>query len=120
MARTPIVKKLQNTNLANEYGGWMYCASCGQTIGYLCYVTYDAVMFRYQCACGSEGTLHIDFEAGTYGTPCGDSMVPIKNRLCCPADKSPLITILGKKLASYHCEIGCTACKQKYVKEQSI
>lgn len=119
MARVPVVKELHATRLANEYGGWIYCEACGQSIGYLCYVTYDAVMFTYQCACESKGSMHIAFGEESNLTPCDDDMVSIKNRLCCPKDESPLITVLGKKLNVYRCEIGCTACKQTYTKEQN-
>lgn len=119
MARTPVVKKLEATRLANQYGGWIYCESCGQNIGYLCYVTYDTVAFEYRCNCGSEGSMYIEFKHNTTMAPSSDAMVSIKNRLCCPKDESPLITILGKKLKEYRCTIGCTACNQTYVKERN-
>lgn len=41
MSRNTKIKELSHTRLANQYGGWIYCESCGENIGYLCYTTYD-------------------------------------------------------------------------------
>ncbi len=63
-----------------------------------------------------------NFDVSTYsmfqGTPSrvlkdGDT---IKNRLCCPEDSSPLITILEKKLKSYKLAVTCKACSRIYKK----
>ena len=49
MSRNTKIKELSHTRLANQYGGWIYCESCGENIGYLCYTTYDNFIFNYQC-----------------------------------------------------------------------
>jgi hypothetical protein len=60
MAEILKMKKLINTRLANNYGGWIYCSSCNQTIGYLCYVAYQSIFLEYSCKCGSKGRIHIE------------------------------------------------------------
>ena len=44
MARILKNKELVNTKLATNYGGWMYCDTCNENIGYLCYSTYTNVI----------------------------------------------------------------------------
>lgn len=117
MARTVKTKELINTRLAANYGGWMYCDKCNENIGYLCYSTYDKLELRYKCNCGSQGSAVIDFEDSTAGQECNDELITIKNRLCCPKDNEPLITILEKKVASYEMKITCKSCNQTYKKE---
>lgn len=115
MSRTPIIKELESTRLASGYGGWIYCDSCGINIGYLCYVTYDDFCFEYKCKCGMCGSMHIAFE-GDSATSVGDNkLIIIKNRLCCPTDHSPLITVLEKNLESFEYEVVCKACNTKYM-----
>lgn len=115
MARIPEYKKLINTRLANTYGGWIYCDGCNKTIGYLCYVTYDFFRLVYQCKCGNCGSVHLVFSGeNTDQISSEQSLITIKNRLCCPEDKSPLVTILEKNLDSYKYEINCKACNTKY------
>lgn len=84
MARTPKVKKLVNTRLASGYGGWIYCDSSGENIGYLCYVTYDEFHLSYQCKCGNCGQADLEFtpEGDTAMTGLGESnsLITIKNR----------------------------------------
>ena len=119
MARTLKHKELNNTRLANTYGGWVYCEGCEKTIGYLCYVTYDLIKLEYQCKCGNHGIVHVAFENDT-ATTAQQTLVTIKNRLCCPTDESPLVTILQKKLDTYKCEVVCKACNTKYLEEQRL
>ncbi len=114
MARTVKEKKLVNTRLAMNYGGWMYCDQCQESIGYLCYATYDEVNLRYRCRCGSQGEIHINFEDSVEGTPCDEELFVVKSRLCCSKDQSPLITILEKKVASYQLDITCKECRRVY------
>jgi uncharacterized protein YbaR (Trm112 family) len=45
-------------------------------------------------------------------------LITIKNRLCCPEDKSPLVTIQEKKLDVYKLEVSCKACNTKYQVEK--
>lgn len=110
MARIIREKELIHTRLAANYGGWTYCTECGENIGYLCYATYDKVDFQYECSCGSQGRVMINFEDSMEGSPCEDGLILVKNRLCCPKDQSPLITVLTKKLNGYSLAITCKAC----------
>lgn len=110
MARIVKQKELFNTRLAANYGGWTYCTECGENIGYLCYATYDRVDFEYECSCGSKGHVTIDFVDSAEGNMCDDKLITVKNRLCCPKDQSPLITVLSKKLKSYSLAITCKEC----------
>lgn len=119
MARIPKHKELKNTRLANAYGGWVYCEGCNKTIGYLCYVTYDLLKLEYRCKCGNHGSLDIAFESDTERI-AEQPLVTLKNRLCCPADESPLVTILAKNLDTYKYEVICKACNMKYREEQRL
>lgn len=114
MARKIKTKDLVNTRLAANYGGWTYCTECGENIGYFCYATYDKVEFQYECNCGSHGSILIDFEDSVPGSPCDEELITVKNRLCCPKDSSPLITILSKKLKDYQLAITCKECGRIY------
>lgn len=116
MARVLKNKELVNTRLATNYGGWMYCDKCNENIGYLCYSTYDRLELKYKCNCGSLGSALLDFEDSKIGKNCDDELVIIKNRLCCPKDTEPLITILDKKVASYEIKITCKSCENIYKK----
>ncbi len=116
MSRILKNKKLKNTRLAANYGGWMYCDECGENIGYLCYSTYDKLELEYKCHCGSHGSVLLDFDDSKIGQKCDDELIIIKNRLCCPKDSDPLITILDKKVASYELKITCKSCGNIYKK----
>jgi hypothetical protein len=84
MVREPVVRILENTRLANTYGGWIYCEECGCSIGYLCYVTYDVVHFGYTCACGGHGNMWIDFREGAVGDgSCGTFLVGLMGIITC-------------------------------------
>lgn len=109
-------KELINTRLATNYGGWMYCEQCNENIGYLCYSTYDRLEFKYICNCGSNGSAVLDFEDSQIGKDCNDELMIVKNRLCCPKDNEPLMTILEQKVASYEMNITCKACQSIYQK----
>ncbi len=113
MSRVPKEKELVRTRLANQYGGWLYCEGCAKTIGYLCYVTYDRFDFQYQCKCGNSGHVRISFAESAPVRANGEP-VTIKNRLCCPGDQSPLVTILEKNLDAYRYAVECTACHAEY------
>lgn len=118
MARVLKNKELVNTRLAANYGGWMYCEQCNENIGYLCYSTYDRLEMQYQCNCGSTGSLLIDFADSSSGKNDNEELITVKNRLCCPKDHDPLITILEKKVAQYDMKITCKACGSIYHKRK--
>ena len=109
-------KELTNTRLAANCGGWMYCTSCGTNIGYLCYQTYDSIEFNYTCLCGGRGSAILNFQDSKPGTNNATELLTIKNRLCCPKDNEPLITILDPKLSSYNLKITCKSCTNIYHK----
>lgn len=119
MARVIKTKELVTTRLATNYGGWVYCDACNENIGYLCYSTYDRLELNYQCNCGNCGSILIDFEDSKIGHSCNESLVLLKNRLCCPNDSNPLLTILDKKLVSYEMKITCKSCENIYKKEMN-
>lgn len=114
MAREIKTKKLENTRLATNYGGWIYCTKCNKNIGYLCYVTYDWIKLEYYCNCGSHGSVAIDFIDSKEGVLCNSPLIVVKNRFCCPNDESPLVTILEKNVESYTVEIACKNCSSVY------
>lgn len=118
MARTVKDKKLIDTKLAANYGGWMYCEKCNENIGYLCYSTYDRLELEYQCNCGNRGGVILDFEDSKAGQECGDELAIIRNRLCCPKDHEPLITVLDQKVTNYKMKITCKTCGNFYEKEK--
>lgn len=118
MGRVLKNKDLVNTRLATNYGGWIYCTSCNKNIGYLCYVTYDYLKLNYVCNCGSTGSAFLDFEDSNKGCSTDKELITIKNRFCCPDDKSPLITILDKNVKNYEFEICCKSCGRVYKRKQ--
>lgn len=119
MARKPLIKNLENTRLLKDYASWVYCTKCNKTVAYLCYVTYNAVNFNYTCNCGNCGSLHIEFEKLNDIKTSTTNLSLIKNRLCCPEDQSPLITIFDNNLVNYKCEIVCNTCHNKFLHEKT-
>ena len=117
LARTPIIKNLTNSRLLKSYASWVYCDACGNTVAYLCYVTYDQVDFSYTCACGSCGRVEIEF-AHEASQASDTALIPIKNRLCCPADQSTLITIVEKNVTDYTLFITCNTCNTVFSKSR--
>ena len=114
MARVPTKKHLVNSRLLKEYASWVYCGGCNKTVAYLCYVTYDSFEFDYTCNCGSKGQVQIAF-GGVGGAKLSDEpLLMLKNRLCCPADQSPLVTFVEKNLESFRCSIVCKGCTTQY------
>ena len=115
MARKPIKKELLNTRLLKEYASWVYCEKCNSTVAYLCYVTYNSFNFKYKCNCQNEGSVHIEFESNNAKIKKSDKpLIEIKNRLCCPADNSPLFSIVSKNLQGYTASVICNMCNTEY------
>lgn len=114
MTLTLKTKELVNTKLANNYGGWIYCSSCNQTIGYLCYVAYHHVTMEYNCKCGSKGSVRIEKEGAGETIPSPRTLTIVKNRSCCPECQAPLITILKQKMEHYSYKIVCKNCNHEY------
>ncbi len=118
MPRVPETKVLINTRLANSYGGWIYCDHCDKTIGYLCYVTYDSLDLEYTCSCGGSGKAHISFLSEPPAFGCQKPLISIKNRLCCPSDQSPLLSINKKRLSNFRYTVVCNRCGTMYCGEK--
>ena len=119
MARKPKIKELQNTKLLKEYASWIYCANCNNTVAYLCYVTYDLIEFEYTCNCGNHGQVHIQFE---HDVPVKSNfpLLSIKNRLCCPQDSAPLLTVVEKNVKAVRFRIVCNSCCTEYKSRQAV
>ena len=116
MARVVKNKNLKNTRLATNYGGWMYCDKCNENIKFQLFLNYRLEL-EYKCNCGSSGSVLLDFDDSHLGDNCSDELVIIKNRLCCPKDNEPLITIYDKKLSQYEMKITCKSCRSIYKKD---
>jgi len=114
MARKPIQKTLQNARLLKDYASWVYCDACGSTVAYLCYVTYDFIDFSFTCSCGSHGRVTIAFPHDA-PKPSDQSLQVIKNRLCCPTDAAPLLTVVEKNVQSHGFFVVCNACHTAFV-----
>ena len=114
MGRIVQKKETNNARLLKEYASWIYCTACEKTVAYLCYVTYDTFDFRFACDCGTCGSVYITFGELDQTLPSEHHLIELKNRLCCPADQSPLLTIVDKNLRSYSCRISCKACGYEY------
>lgn len=82
------------------------------------YSTYDRLEFKYKCNCESAGNAILDFADSKTGKDCNDELAVIKNRLCCPKDGEPLITVLDKKLSEYEMRITCKSCGNIYRKSK--
>lgn len=90
MARIVKIKELVNARLLKEYASWIYCESCGKTVSYLCYVTYDDFDFNFNCACGMKGHVKISFGELETTKLSEKPLELIKNRLCCPEESQHL------------------------------
>ena len=113
MARKPEQKTLENSRLLKEYASWIYCTKCNKTVAYLCYITYDLFDFEYTCNCGNHGKVFIEFEHDN-PTQSNQSLTTIKNRLCCPNDQSPLLTIVDKNIKDWQYRIICNTCNTEF------
>ena len=118
MARKPKIKQLDGTKLLKEYASWVYCNSCEKTAAYLCYVTYDLCELDFTCNCGNNGRLFIEFEHDA-AMVSDEPLNAVKNRLCCPKDHSPLLTMVEKNLTNYSVRIVCNTCGTEYSQTKS-
>jgi len=53
-----------NSRLLKNYGSWLYCTGCNETVAYICYTTYKWIRLSFTCNCGSSGSLELK-ETGT-------------------------------------------------------
>jgi len=80
----------------------------------LCYVTYDLFDFEYKCNCQNVGCVHIEFENSGKVKKSNESLLEIKNRLCCRNDNAPLVTVVAKNLCEYKLSVLCNKCNTQY------
>ena len=113
-------KKLINTRLLKNYGGWIYCNTCGNTVGYLCYSTYDYFKLQFVCNCGEHGSIEIgeydntDSIESQERSPGTEGLIVKKGRLCCPGDQSPLFSIVNKNLKQCDYHVICKECTGEF------
>ncbi|KJS78371.1 MAG: hypothetical protein JL56_01510 [Desulfotomaculum sp. BICA1-6] len=113
-------KNIKNGRLLKSFGSWMYCNACNKTVGYLCYTTYSYFRFDFICECGNQGYFELGEKGDIKSKENNDNLIIAKNRLCCPQDKSPLFSIVKKRLINYKYHVICKKCNGKYEgKEQS-
>lgn len=105
---------MQNGRLLKNNGSWMYCDKCHKTVGYLCYTTYQDFRFDFVCKCQNKGSFRLSYQSESGSTKSNEKLKPIKNRLCCPKDDSPLFTIVEKNIESVSYSIVCKRCKTEY------
>lgn len=109
-----VKKQLINARLLKNYGSWMYCDTCGNVIGYLCYSTYDYFKFNFTCGCGEYGSFELGEDKSAASGRDKDQLVLKKGRLCCPNDQAPLFSIVEKNLKGYDYKVVCTDCSSRF------
>lgn len=112
-------RTIDNGKMLKNSGSWMYCSQCGNTVGYLCYTTYTSFRLTSVCICGATNCFELAYEKvnkSAVNTP----LLTVKNRLCCPEDRSPLFSVSRKNLKDYTCEVVCNKCGIKYHSEMKI
>ena len=113
MARKPLKKELTNTRLLKDYASWIYCTACDKTVAYLCYVTYDHFSFDYTCNCGNHGHVQIEFPHEAPKKSAAPLRL-VKNRLCCPHDSAPLLTLVEKNVETARFRVVCNGCNTEF------
>lgn len=111
-----IHKEIINGRLLKSYGSWMYCNRCNNTVGYLCYTTYQYFYFSFTCNCGNEGSFELGNKIKREEKTENDLLIK-RNRLCCAIDEAPLFSIVKKNLINYNYEITCKKCLSTYIKK---
>ncbi|MEL7658542.1 MAG: hypothetical protein AAGU75_21845, partial [Bacillota bacterium] len=94
-----------------NYGSWMYCEACNNTIGYLCYSTYDYFKLEFECNCGEHGSVELGEKISHNHSENPENLMIKKGRQCCPRDQSPLFSIVEKSLKNYNYQVICKECK---------
>lgn len=110
-----IKKELINARLLKNSGSWIYCNSCGSTLGYLCYSTYDYFNMEFVCNCGEHGSVEIGERNSMNGVDNPTELIVKKGRLCCPNDQSPLFSIVEKNLKNCNYEVICKECAGRFL-----
>ena len=108
--KTELNKLLVNSRMLKSTGSWIYCSDCEKTVAYLCYSTYQHFSFHYECMCGSNGKVELEYPTGEELRQSQDELLIKKNRLCCPNDESPLFTIVNKHISNFSFKVVCKEC----------
>ncbi len=109
-----LTKAIKNGRLLKNTGSWMYCDKCNKTVGYLCYTTFQDFKFDFKCHCGNKGSFNLSYATDKVSGNSNKALTPIKNRLCCPNDLSPLFTIVEKNIKHVNYTITCKKCLTQF------
>jgi len=110
-------KEIINGRILKNNGSWMYCDKCNNTVGYLCYSTYQTFRFDFDCNCGNKGLFKLGYDDNL---TTKKSLQPLKihgNRLCCTNDDSPLFSIVEKNIKKVRYSVVCKKCLTEYIVE---
>ncbi len=106
-------KELHNARLLKNYGSWIYCTNCNNTVGYLCYTTYEHFRFDFECNCGCVGFVELG-ELTEGGITGSKEFIMKKNRMCCANDESSLFSVVAKHINTYNYKVECKECNTIY------
>jgi hypothetical protein len=109
-----IKSSFNNTRMLKKTGSWIYCNSCGKTVAYLCYSTYQKFAFQFCCQCGAAGGITVEKPDAVPDTKAVKSLYKNKSRLCCPDDDAPLFSIVEKHIKSVSYQVTCNNCLHSY------
>lgn len=111
-------KEIINGRILKNNGGWMYCDKCNSTVGYLCYSTYQAFIFDFDCNCGNKGLFKLGYGNKSTTMKSTQPLKICKNRLCCNNDDSPLLSIVEKNIKRVRYSVVCKKCLTEYIFEK--
>ena len=107
-------KHIVNGRILKANGSWLYCDTCNKTVGYLVYSTYQNFRFDFDCKCGNKGHFELEYKTDKEIEKSNVELITKKNRLCCPVDEVPLLTIVEKNINKYSYSVTCNKCFHKY------
>ena len=111
-----IKREISNGRMLKKNGSWLYCNSCNNTVGYLCYSKYDHFEYITKCKCGETSSFTLTYVKSELNIN-SEQLKLVKNRYCCTNDDSPLFTIVHKNIKAYKCTVICKECKKAYISE---
>ncbi len=109
-----LIKKIHNGYMLKNTGSWLYCDKCNNTVGYLCYSTYQSFHLDFLCHCGNSGVFHLTYNTDPKITDSPIKLKKNKNRLCCPNDNAPLFTIVEKHIKDFSYSVCCNKCYTRF------
>lgn len=107
-------KEITNGRMLKNNGSWLYCGKCNNTVGYLCYSTYQQFQFHFKCKCGNLGSFSLSYQTEANTMKSNQELLLNKNRWCCPNDESPLFTIVDKNIENSTYKVTCNKCLTEY------